>query len=179
MNKEEEAEGGTVPKAEKGEGASASTSSAMYSSAAEDEDDDFDVGDQGGDEGGKEKNVNDAPKSNAESSNSDDSEQDQETVKPANNGKDDVFLIFRFPFFTRHQLASDVSDTAVSSRENLLEELSARLAAGEDIVGQALPDSSDSDCIDDANFPDVDDPQYSTMKRMEQVPQFHLYGHRI
>ena len=71
---------------------------------------------------------------------------------------------------------SDASDTAVSSRENLFEELSARLAAGEDIVGQALPDSSDSsaDCIDDANFPDVDDPDLPTMKRMEQVMKAQL-----
>ena len=71
---------------------------------------------------------------------------------------------------TGHQFLSDASDTAVSSRENLFEELSARLAAGEDIVGHALPDSSDSstDCIDDAKFPDADDPQLPTMKRMEQ-----------
>ena len=171
MNTEEGDEGETSAKAEAGKRESDATSSAMYSSAADDdEDDDVDDGGKEGNEGGKDKNINDAPKSNAESSNSDDSEQDQETVKPANNGKYN-FNTMRITPFPTDEFTSDVSDTAVSSRENLLEELSARLAAGEDIVGQALPDSSDSsaDCIDDANFLDVDDPQFSTMKRMEQV----------
>ena len=172
MNKKEEAEEEAPAKTEAGKReSSSSTSSAMYFSAADDDEDEVDDGDREAAQGGIEKSINDASKINAESSNSDDSEQDQETVKPANNGiTKDTIIIEKF-LFLNDKFTPDISDTAVSSRENLFEELSARLAAGEDIVGQALPDSSDSsaDCIDDANLLDVDDPQLPTMKRMEQA----------
>ena len=175
MNKKEEAEEEAPAKTEAGKReSSSSTSSAMYLSAADDDENEVDDGDREAAQGGIEKSINDASKINAESSNSDDSEQDQETVKPANNGiNKDTIIIEKF-LLLNDKFTPDISDTAVSSRENLFEELSARLAAGEDIVGQALPDSSDSsaDCIDDANLLDVDDPQLPTMKRMEQARNF-------
>ena len=84
MNKKEEMEGESSEKGEAGKHGATSASSSMYSSVADNEngeDDDVE------DEGNKEGNVDDVTKSNGESSNSDDSELDQQTVKPAVNGK--------------------------------------------------------------------------------------------
>ena len=98
MNKKEEAEGEAPAKTEAGKReSSSSTSSAMYFSAADDDEDEVYDGDRDAAQGGIEKSINDSPKINAESSNSDDSEQDQETVKPANNGiTKDTILIEKF-----------------------------------------------------------------------------------